>query len=281
MFRTITCVHCGTRQRTHFRIAPGKKIRCRSCGLLLPDAVTEDLLRMQDLMRMGDDDGGGGGGGDWGGGSSEAEAEGGDEDEDDEEEDDGKGGKKKKKKAKAKSGGFFANLLGGFVARIVSAVIGIGLLGACCCCAIGIAVFFPGHPLAGEWEGSHTKTIKVEVENDKGEKIKKDEVIDVLVKLKIEKTDDKNGTGVYTIIEDENTTTYNFKWKDWDKEKKTVVFEMDKPDNKFWKDIKSPATFTVDTTSGLILTSGTEVITLNHPIKDAPPKVGGGKKKKK
>jgi hypothetical protein len=104
MFRTVTCAYCGTRQKTLFPIAPGKKVRCRACGHLLPDAAMEDLLRMQGLMRMGDDDHGGG---DWGGGSheesSEAEGEGGDEDEDEEGED-GKGGKKKGK-GKAKSGG--------------------------------------------------------------------------------------------------------------------------------------------------------------------------------
>src|ERR1700685_3857958 len=106
MFRAIKCVHCGTHQTTHFRISPGKKVRCLACGHQLPLAATEDLLRMQGLMRMGDDEGGGGG--DWGGGGDEsAEAE----DEDDDDEDDGKGGKKKKKKAK--SGGFFANILSG------------------------------------------------------------------------------------------------------------------------------------------------------------------------
>src|SRR5438105_1468987 len=94
MFRVIRCVHCGTRQKTLFRIAPGKKVRCQACGHVLPLAAMEDLLRMQGLMRMGDDDGGGGGG-DWGGGGAKEESS-----EEEEEEDDGKGGKKKKKTTK-------------------------------------------------------------------------------------------------------------------------------------------------------------------------------------
>jgi hypothetical protein len=106
----------------------------------------------------------------------------------------------------------------------------------------------------------------------------------VTLKLKIDKTDDKSGTGVYT---NEDGKELKFKWRDFDKDKKTVVFEMDNKDDAFWKEIKSPATFTYETGSGLTLTAGAERLTFTHPVKDPgaapPPKKapGGGKKKKK
>lgn len=278
MFQTITCVHCGTRQTALIRITPGRKIRCRSCGLSLPPAALEDLLRMQGLMRRGDDEGGGGG--DWGGGGGEsAEAEGGDEDEDD-----GKGGKKKKKKAKSGglAGGIFASLMGKLIGMVVGVVV---LLS--CCCVIGIVAMFgtAQPPFLGEYEGAYMKKEMVEVENDKGEKVKKEEDVEVLVKLKIDKTDDKTGTGVYTI-EGEPAVSYKFKWKDWDKDKKSVVFEMDNKEDTFWKDIKSPATFTYDSgLNKLTLVSGGVSMDFTTVKKDTPPRTkapaGGGKKRKK
>jgi hypothetical protein len=288
MLRSITCIHCRTRQTTRVHTAAAKKVRCRACGSQLPPAALEDLLRMQGLMRRGDDEGGGG---DWGGGGS-SDDESGEAEGEDEEEDDGKGGKKKKKK---KSGGFFANMLGGFITRLIGMAIAAVLLLTCCCGVVVFGLIFGfGPPFVGEWEGSFTKTIQVEqkddkgevVKNDKGEVVKKDEMVTVIVKLELKKTDDKSGTGVYTTtIEDENPVTFNFKWKDWDKEKKTVVFEMDKSSDTFWKGIKSPATFTYDTLSGLSLSAGAEKMTFTHPPKEpgaapAPKKAGGGKKRR-
>jgi hypothetical protein len=103
----------------------------------------------------------------------------------------------------------------------------------------------------------------------------------------ITKTDDKTGTGTYTYTitdddEDTKPVSLTFKWKDPDKEKKIVVFEMNNKDDMFWKGIKSPATFTYDVTSGMTLTADGKALSVSHPVKDpgpAPPKKAPKKKK--
>jgi hypothetical protein len=266
MLKTLRCTKCGNHTVATSAKTLAQRILCATCGHEIPVTPSPNLFERQGMMRMGDDDGG-----DWGGGGGDDDA--GEEEEDDESEE----GKKKKKKKK----GFFAGLMG----KVISALIGGVVLGAICCCAVVMAFFFPSHPLVGEWENTGTMVKvkeKVKEKDDKGveveKEVEKDVPLDML--LKIEKTDDKTGTGVYTVIGPEDTTkTYNFKWKDFDKEKKTVVFEMNNADDKFWKDIKSPATFTVDTSvsNQLKLTSGAETMTFTKV--QPPPKEGGGVKK--
>jgi len=225
------------------------------------------------MMRMGDDDGGGG---DWGGGGGDDDA--GEEDDDDESEE----GKKKKKKKK------------GFMSKIIGYLIGAVVLAAVCCCVVIASMLglLPSSPaIVGEWENVGTQTVKVKEKDEKGIDVEKEVSQDVVYTLKIDKTDDKSGTGVYTFLgPDENAApkVSNFKWKDFDKEKKTVVFEMNSPDDKFWKDIKSPATFTFSTTTAtpaqLTLTAGADAMTFTStkvvaPAKDGGVKKGGGKRR--
>ncbi|HZZ79824.1 MAG TPA: hypothetical protein VFE62_15000 [Gemmataceae bacterium] len=300
MFRVITCVHCGTRQKTLFRIARGQRIRCQACGHQLNLQATEDLLRMQGLMRMGDDDGGGG---DWGGGGGDdhgGKEESGEEDDDEEEEeDDGKGGKKKKAKSKTSSGGggFFQRMLRDFIGRVITTAIAFALL-ACCCTGICFySWLFPNTtPFVGIWEGSVTvkqtakvdtdkqedKKDKSELKDKKEDKDKKDlkdqkEDVEVPVTLVFNKIDEKNGTGTLIFEFEDGNKTFDFKWRDHDKDKKQFVMEMDNKDAKFWKDIKSPATFTYAVSgNSLTLTADGQSMTFNKP---AAPDAGGAPKK--
>jgi hypothetical protein len=264
MLKTLRCTKCGNHTVATSAKTLAQRILCATCGLEITVTPSPNLFERQGMMRMGDDDGG-----DWGGGGGDDDASE-EEDDDDESEE----GKKKKKKKK----GFFAGLMG----KVISALIGGVVLGAMCCCAVVMAFFFPSHPLVGEWENFGTQMVKVKEKDDKDKEIEKEVSQDVAYKLKLDKTDDKSGTGVYTFEGgDENAApkTYNFKWKDFDKEKKTVVFEMNNADDKFWKDIKSPATFNVDTSvsNQLKLTSGTETMTFTK-VQPAPKEGGGGKK---
>lgn len=265
MLKTLRCTRCGNHTVATSVKTLAQRILCATCGNEIPLTPTANLLGRQGMMRMGDDDGGG----DWGGGGGDDDA--GEEEEDDD--DESEGGKKKKKKKK----GFFAGLMG----KVISALIGAVVLGAVCCCAVVMAFFFPSHPLVGEWEHFGTQMVKVKEKDEKGMEVDKEVSQDVVYKIKLDKTDDKSGTGVYTFEGgDENAApkSHNFKWKDFDKEKKSVVFEMNSPDDKFWKDIKSPATFTFEVTSSqLTLNSGGESMSFTK-VQPAPKEGGGGKK---
>lgn len=262
MLRPIRCTQCGNHSVATTANILAQRILCATCGHELPLNSSQPNFERQGMLRMGDDEGG-----DWGGGGDESA-------EDEEEEEEGEDGKKKKKKKK-----------GGFMGKLIGGVIGAVVLGALCCCLVvaswmGLLPSSP--PLVGEWEKVDSVMVKVKEKDDMEKEIEKEEAREVAHVLNIVKGDDKSGTGTYTFngVDEKDNKTVGFKWKDWDKEKKTVIFETNSPDDKFWKDIKSPATFIVNASgNSLGLTSGAESMTFT---KVAPPpkedKGGGGKK---
>jgi hypothetical protein len=297
MLPTLKCPQCGNLTSLSSKKTPGRKVRCAACGKDFLIEMADDLLRKPTLMMMGEDEGGG----DVGGGGAD------EEEEEDEEDEDGKKKKKKKKK------GFFASLLSGFISYVIGGIILVSL-----CCCLGVASWFGllphTPPFVGEWEGSITKVAKIDLkEIAKGDKDKdtkdkvgkdkdakgkdgkdkdakdkdakdqgdQDDIDIVMVKLVITKTDDKTGAGVYT---NEDGKALSFKYKDYDKDAKTVVFELDNKDEKFWKDIKSPAKFTFSVViNDLTLTADGQSMTFAKivPIKEdkgAPPKKGKKRK---
>ena len=173
---------------------------------------------------MGDDDGGG----DWGGGGSSKEESA--EDDGDDDDDDEEDGKKKKKK----KGGLFDSM----AAKLVTAAVAGVVLLSCCCC-VGVGVWFGFLKAAPPYVGEFESASKIKVTIMEGDK--EVEVDEFEVKLKI---GGEEGTGTY--IDGRTGEELKFKVKNHNKEKKTVVFELDDPKMTFWRELKSPTTFEYD-----------------------------------
>ncbi len=232
MLNLPRCTWCGTIAPPRKRQPPDRKTRCVTCGNELVVRAIEDLLDDR-LHMMGDDDDGGAADG--------AAAE---EPADDEDDSDAK--KKKKKKAKPASGGGFMNyLIGNLIGRLIGAAVFLFTVSSCCICVCVLAMIFgSGTPFVGDWESKSTKVVMVnDIEEPRFEAI-----------VNIQSGDSNGGTGTFT---NEHKIVASFRWKNHDKDKKSVVFEMNNPTDKFWRDLKSPTTFEYDVTGNTLKLTST------------------------
>lgn len=204
---------------------------CATCGAMAIGDTIEDLLDDR-LHMMGDDDDGG---------AAEAAEE---EPVDDEE---GEGDSKKKKKAKPSGGGGFMNyLIGNLIGRLIGAAVFLVTVSSCCICMCVLALIFgSGTPFVGDWESKSTKTVQVnDIDEPRFE-----------ATLNIQSGDSSGGTGTFT---NEHKTVASFRWKNHDKDKKSVVFEMNNPNDKFWRDLKSPTKFEYEVTGNSMKLTSTD-----------------------